>query len=354
MNDPAEARHRGTGGTSLVWSVAVLAAALFLLEPWGVPAPAPGSPPGWLTLGRGSPFRALQIEGNHLWAGGRDGLVVVDWRTGSELPLPSGTPGLTGIETLALDASGTLWVGHDLGLTARTGGTWESQPGGITPAKVLSLYIASNNTLWAGTWVGAARRDPAGWTFLTPDDGLPHERIRTIFEDSRGGLWFGSYAAPAGGLVRMDDSGAATLFTPPDRLPHANVVAIAEDRYHRIWVGTGFFDRGGLTRIEGWASGTPVCTTFGKSDGLAGQKCRSIFETDDGTLWFGSEMDGLTRFDGASFTVLTTRDGLGGNEVMQLLQDPDRNLWMATSNGITRLASTSPRLGPPLPRDRGN
>ncbi|HEY9072436.1 MAG TPA: two-component regulator propeller domain-containing protein, partial [Candidatus Ozemobacteraceae bacterium] len=145
--------------------------------------------------------------------------------------------------------------------------------------------------------------------------------------------------------------GGATPFTPPERLPHANVVAIAEDRQARIWVGTGFFDRGGLTRIEGWATGTPVCTTFGKADGLAGQKCRSIFETDDGTLWFGSEMDGLTRFDGASFTILTERDGLGGNEVMAMVQTPDRSLWMATSKGVTRLASTSPLLGPAAHRN---
>ncbi len=323
------------------WGAVVILLAMLLIRPWKDRFVPPPSPPGWLTLGRGTPFRALQLEGDLLWAGGRDGLLLADWRRGVERPLPSGTPFLNGIEALALDASGTLWAGYEMGLAARIGGKWRKKPHGIDHGKVLGLTITKNGRLWAGTWDGAARLEGTEWKMLTARDGLPHDRIRTIFEDSAGGLWFGSYAAPAGGLVRLA-GGSGTFYLPPDRLPHANVVAIAEDRQRRIWVGTGFFDRGGLTRIENWASETPTCTTIGKADGLAGQKCRSIFEDRRGILWFGSEMDGLARYDGATFTVLTDRDGLGGNEVMSILQDPDGNLWFATSAGVTRLASTSP------------
>lgn len=325
------------------WGVAVILLALALLRTSSDQVFLPPSPPGWLTLARDGQFRALQLEGDLLWAGGRDGLLLVDWRRGTSLPLPQSTPALNGIEALALDASGSLWVGHELGLTARIGGVWRENPFGIDPVKIMALMIARNGQLWAGTWNGAARLAGDAWQMLTTRDGLPHNRIKTLFEDSRGGLWFGSYAAPAGGLVRLAD-GSGMSYLPPDRLPHANVVAMAEDRNHRIWIGTGFFDRGGLTCVENWATGTPQCKTRGKSDGLAGQKCRSIYEDRRGTLWFGSEMDGIARFDGATFTILTSRDGLGGNEVMSMVQDPDGNLWFATSAGLTRLASTSPLL----------
>lgn len=325
------------------WGAAVLLLAIVLLRPWSDRTSTASSPPGWLTLARAGQFRALQLEGERLWAGGRDGLLLVDWRRGVELPLPPETPSLSGIEALAIDASGTLWVGHELGLTARIGGRWLANPCGLSPVKVMALMITRSGRLCAGTWNGAAWLDGDGWRTMTARDGLPHDRIKALFEDSDGGLWYGSYAAPAGGLVRLA-GGGATAYLPPDRLPHANVVAIAEDRRRRIWVGTGFFDRGGLTCIEDWASERPRCRTFGKADGLAGQKCRSIFEDRRGILWFGSEMDGLARYDGATFTVLTARDGLGGNEVMSMLQDPDGNLWFATSAGLTRLASVSPLL----------
>jgi len=330
---------------SVWWGAAVILLALILMKPWSSPDPNRHSPPGWLTLGHAGQFRALQLEGGLLWAGGRDGLLLVDWRRGIEVALPSGTPPVHGIEALALDASGTLWIGHELGLMARIGGAWREQPYGMPAGKVMALTITRNGEIWAGTWNGAAQLDSGTWKFLTSQDGLLHDQTKTIFEDSQGGLWFGSYAAPAGGLVRIAGN-IKTTYVPPDRLPHANVVAMAEDRLHRVWVGTGFFDRGGLTCIENWATGTPCLKTRGQVDGLAGQKCRSIFEDRSGILWFGSEMDGLARFDGATFTILTPRDGLGGNEVMNMLQDPDGNLWMATSSGLTRLASTSPLLHP--------
>lgn len=341
-------RKRSTRHGSAWWGAAVLLLAIVLLRPWSDRASTVSSPPGWLTLARTGQFRALQLEGDLLWAGGRDGLLLVDWRRGVELPLPQETPSLTGIEALVLDASGTLWVGHELGLTARLGGIWLENPFGLIPAKVMALMVTRDGRLCAGTWNGAAWLEGNAWHTMTIRDGLPHDRIKALFEDSEGGLWFGSYAAPAGGLVRLADGGK-TAYVPPERLPHANVVAIAEDRQRRIWVGTGFFDRGGLTRIEHWASETPRCTTWGKADGLAGQKCRSIFEDRRGILWFGSEMDGLARYDGATFTVLTDRDGLGGNEVMSMVQDPDGNLWFATSAGLTRLASTSHLLQNDVP-----
>jgi len=253
-------RKRSTRHGSAWWGAAVLLLAIVLLRPWNDRASTVSSPPGWLTLARTGQFRALQLEGDLLWAGGRDGLLLVDWRRGVELPLPQETPSLTGIEALVLDASGTLWVGHELGLTARLGGIWLENPFGLIPAKVMALMVTRDGRLCAGTWNGAAWLEGNAWHTMTIRDGLPHDRIKALFEDSEGGLWFGSYAAPAGGLVRLADGGK-TAYVPPERLPHANVVAIAEDRQRRIWVGTGFFDRGGLTRIEHWAPETPQCTT---------------------------------------------------------------------------------------------
>lgn len=57
------------------------------------------------------------------------------------------------------------------------------------------------------------------------------------------------------------------------------------------------------------------------ADGLAGEKVRSIFQDRVGTIWFGSEYDGLALLDSRGWQVLTTRDGLSNPEVKAMLQD---------------------------------
>jgi len=74
---------------------------------------------------------------------------------------------------------------------------------------------------------------------------------------------------------------------------------------------------------------------LGKSDGLAGEKVRSLFQDRDGVYWIGSEYDGVVRWDGDSRQTLTVREGLSGNEIKDWLQDQDGSLWLATEDGVT-------------------
>ena len=76
-----------------------------------------------------------------------------------------------------------------------------------------------------------------------------------------------------------------------------------------------------------------------QDDGLAGEKVRSIFEDQNGTLWFGSEYDGIALNDGQSWRIFTPKTGLAGWEVKDMLQDSAENLWLGTENGLTRLSS---------------
>ncbi|HUM72404.1 MAG TPA: two-component regulator propeller domain-containing protein, partial [Chloroflexota bacterium] len=46
--------------------------------------------------------------------------------------------------------------------------------------------------------------DDDGWLYLTTADGLPTDRLRTVFVDSAGTLWIGGgYWGYGGGLVRF-------------------------------------------------------------------------------------------------------------------------------------------------------
>ena len=77
-------------------------------------------------------------------------------------------------------------------------------------------------------------------SYLDLKNGLPHNNVSSIFVDSGGFLWVGTYG---GGLVRYDGYG---MMTPVMWLNSNSCKSIAEDRYKHLWVafdeGTNIFD----------------------------------------------------------------------------------------------------------------
>ena len=55
-----------------------------------------------------------------------------------------------------------------------------------------------------------------------------------------------------------------------------------------------------------------------------------------GTLWFSTAFKGLVRYDGKDFVSFTEKDGLGGQIVRDVIEDPLGGLWITTNGGLTR------------------
>ena len=68
-------------------------------------------------------------------------------------------------------------------------------------------------------------------------------------------------------------------------------------------------------------------------DGLPVAGVRSIAETPDGYMWFGTE-EGLVRFDGVRFTSFKRDDGLHTFTIDAMLVDHQGALWLGTSAGL--------------------
>ena len=74
-------------------------------------------------------------------------------------------------------------------------------------------------------------------------------------------------------------------------------------------------------------------------DGLAGIGVHSIYEDRDGILWFGTGGlnfigRGVSRFDGKTFTNLTTEDGLPDDTVFAIQGDSDGKIWFGTGRTV--------------------
>ncbi|MBK8874574.1 MAG: hypothetical protein IPN13_11870 [Bacteroidetes bacterium] len=65
---------------------------------------------------------------------------------------------------------------------------------------------------------------------------------------------------------------------------------------------------------------------YTKEQGLAGNIAYSITQDHQGFVWIGTE-NGVSRYDGHSFTNFTTEDGLTDNEVLQVICDSKGRVW---------------------------
>lgn len=330
---------------ALLVAIAVVAAVLACMEAvlLGGDAAA-GTPPGWTVNRPPHDVMALAIQGDVVWAGGRDGVVAVDRATGHVVEELSCDRRLDYVRDVIVDRDGTLWVAHDNGLSRYDGRSCRTldETDGLPDHRVNALLDDTSGRLWVGTARGAAVAEHGGWTIFTTADGLADDMVNAIAEDETSGIWLGSYSASQGGVSRLAN-GRWQVITTREGLPHANVTAFFAAQDGSIWVGTGLFNRGGAARLESTDASWRVAEVLTRDNGLAGEKVRSIFQTRDGTLWFGSEYNGLTRVSADGMQVLGLEDGLSHPEVKCLAQDADGALWIGTGDGIVRVQALALR-----------
>src|SRR5690606_28278717 len=108
---------------------------------------------------------------------------------------------------------------------------------------------------WLGTYKGLNRLNPASglvthYTAQGQPGSLPHNRIRSLYQDAQGTLWVGT----SGGLSRCEppaqEQGGAGHFTTwraaDGLLSDNDVRAIHRDEDGLLWLATGM----GLTRLD--------------------------------------------------------------------------------------------------------
>src|SRR5947209_7258290 len=115
------------------------------------------------------------------------------------------------------------------------------------------------------------------------------------------------------------------------RLPDPNIQIsqyirrMLQDSKGNIWFGT---NGDGVARYDG-----KTLTYFTRNDGFCGNTVRGMLEDKKGNVWFATS-GGVCRYDGKSFQSITWDDGLGSNEVLCLLIDRKGILWVGTDAGM--------------------
>ncbi len=115
-------------------------------------------------------------------------------------------------------------------------------------------------------------------------------------------------------------------FTISNGLPSNAVYCIFKDSRGLMWIGTD----AGLVKYDGYKF-----QTISTRDGLAGNFIRDILEDKKGNLWIACYGDGLSRFDGKKFTNYTTKSGLVHNEIRTLYLAKDGRIFIGTERGLS-------------------
>ena len=74
------------------------------------------------------------------------------------------------------------------------------------------------------------------------------------------------------------------------------------------------------------------------ADGLPGNHVFMLNEDPSGKLWVGTN-NGLASFENGKFKVITTDDGLYSNTVFSMATAADGSLWIGSFGGVTHLAA---------------
>ncbi len=269
------------------------------------------------------------------------------------------------VTAVLVDHLGNIWVGSYGGvdlLDPKTGKfkhykhTQDSSS--LSSRMIRALYEDREGTLWVGTgfvWDndrndgGLNRFDRKTGTFTRymHDPNNPHSlidnKVRSIFEDSKGNFWIGTMGDGLHTMNRKTGSFERHLYNPskPDQLARPplkstddHITFITEDAKQNLWIGT--FSNG-LTRYD---PATKKITHFGNNADRSGNfKDNSGWwanASSDGLFWVSTQEASLFKVDLFANTI-PRYDSEGGMFVYTFYEEPGTAYWHCTDNmGLVR------------------
>lgn len=291
--------------------------------------PAP-SPPRYEVVesfetGPSAFVRALSIDGPSLWVASSEGVLKIERATGKLLTTYTTRNGLMVDYAFAVatDHRGTTWLGTNSGGLARVDGervTTFHVRDGLADPWVYHMAFARDGAMWIGTWNGVNRFDGTRFATYRVEDGLINRWVYAVAIDRDGSAWFGT----EGGVSRFDGR-TWTSWTHADGLGAPNASRLNPSENTGFGTLTGGNRHGhDLTSVDPEGR-----ETYNENYVF------SLLIDPRGHKWVGTWGGGVSRFDGTRWTNFTTHDGLAGNVVYAIAQDPSGRLWFGTNHGLS-------------------
>jgi ligand-binding sensor domain-containing protein/serine phosphatase RsbU (regulator of sigma subunit) len=313
----------------------------------------------------------------NLWLGTwGEGVVKLEYSSGSDGYTSASrydeTNGIAGnyIQTLFEDLEGILWIGtYGEGMSAlidRSFSFYTSEEEEFNN-DIHSLLQLDDKYL-LGSENGILITDLSGENegFIGVRNGLPADRITSLFQDSSGTVWVGTsksgiyqlnsslsratrffssqnslenminringigddiWVATNGGVFHFNlRNGTREHFTTRNQLPHNKIKDVFIDNEGEVWIASPSNGIYSITLKEALKIDAPAELDF-----------VSITQDSEGVLWAVTNGDGVFEFDRDSLKYYSDADGLRNNYCYSVAEDDSGNIWIGHRLGMSKI-----------------
>ena len=238
------------------------------------------------------------------------------------------------ITALAQDSEGKIWYGtSDNGLL--------DYEGPLASLKVSALAYTNDGSLWVGSTQNGLTRIKNGETtiYSVAKDSLRRtlidDHVNALASDKMNNLWI----ATDGGLQvynpRTDQFSSYTRENGKIRVNYITSLFYAKG--NKMLIGTSE----GLIILN--ISSTEMKFYTGNSTNLqkyTNNYVTQVFEDSRGLIWVGTR-EGVNIYNPENdmLDYLTEKKGLCNNNICGITEDKNKNVWIATSNGLCRIVT---------------
>ncbi|MET1254888.1 two-component regulator propeller domain-containing protein [Aliikangiella maris] len=203
-------------------------------------------------------------------------------------------------------------------------------------SRIHILYVLLNLIFIGLALPALANRNSISFLHIGTEQGLPQSTVNTIFQDSQGFIWIGTYD----GLTRFDGYRFVNFKNNPQdptSLSNNIVVSIIEDKQGFLWIGT---DQNGVNRFN---PDTGEFVRFVASendfDSLSHPQVRVIHQDKKGRIWIGTT-HGLNLYlpEKQAFAHFyhnpLDNQSLPHGAIVDIVDDGDGHLWVASTEAL--------------------
>ena len=236
-------------------------------------------------------YRMAQDSAGGIWAFGDTTVVRFDGQTPTRVPLQRGR--LLGIDAIAIDPSGTVWLSdRAMGLARVVRNRLDPVVSPRELGRATALISDRRGRIWAGSGSRVVLYDHGKLSVFGVADGLKAGQVTDVYEDRAGIIW----AVGSGGIHKLE-RGRFRGLSEHQTLPGRAVFAMREDDLGAWWLATPT----GLVRLEPGELDRALADTghaiqyrtFDRLDGLPGSiaitKLPVLTRSLDGRIWVAAD-----------------------------------------------------------------
>ena len=218
---------------------------------------------------------------------------------------------------------------------------------------VVSLAEDFEGNIWIGTYahgLNCYKRKENTFIRFAHDPNnqysLSSNNIWALLEDSKHNLWV---SVLDGGILHLYDRKTNRFYryrndpNDPNSFIENYTTNLFEDSRHYLWIATS---KGlEMIKLDDYDFNQPFpklkfnhYTHESNANSLSTVNVFCIFEDHEGNMWFGNDGGGLNTLNMKTniFSSYSDKDGLPDMSIKGILEDNDYNLWISTTNGISK------------------